>query len=523
MGDTRAAASPSAAGAGIAFPPGADGQPSSREAGTRILAAALAPLDAAHAEAALREPRWRHAYPAHFRRLVEGGLADGERALASARAGLNAAWQQLVWQSQEGPLTLQQALDPATAPGRGPAVPPLHTGTLQGLGDPRPAEWAVPLRGELLRGDALAHQIDDWQARGIIEPSAAAALHRCRTHPEWFDLSDRTLVLLGAGSEAGPLRWLARWRARIAAVDIPDAAVWQRIAGTVRAGNATAFVPLQSPTTMDGDAWAAQAGIDLLADAPRAAAWVTGQPGPWDVAALGYLDGERHVRLSLAMDMVQAAACRADARTTLAWMATPTDVFAVPEATAERAMSAFAARPAMRRALQMPVRLASGDRLFHPNVESLHTSAGGQRYGVVDSLVVEQGPNYALAKRLQQWRALAARAEGHRCCLNVAPSTTTASVLKNPAFAAGFAGADAFGVEAFEPATTNALMAALWVHDLRCDESAAHPARPLSHPFELFMDNACHGGLWPLAYRPRSVLPMAAVLGFVLGKGRRTG
>jgi hypothetical protein len=445
---------------GIAFPPGADGQPSSREAGTRILAAALAPLDATHAEAALREPRWRHAYPLHFRRLVEGGLGDGALALASARAGLDAAWQQLVWHTQDGPLTLQQALDHATTPGPASTAPPLHTGVLHGRGEARPAEWTVPLHGELLRGDALARQIDDWLVRGIIEPSAAAAL-----------------------------------------------------------------VPLSAPARLDddGDVWTTQAGIDLLADAPRAAAWVTGLPGPWDVAALGYLDGERHVRLSLAMDLVQAAACRADARTTLAWMATPTDVFAVPEATARRVMAAFEARPALRHALQAPVRLASGDRLFHPNVETLHATAGGQHYGVVDSLVVEQGPNYALAKRLQQWRALVARAAGHRICLNVAPSTTTASVLKNPAFAAGFAGADAFGVEAFEPATTNALMAALWVHDLRCGESAADPARPLAHPFELFMDNACHGGLWPLAYRPRSVLPMAAVLGFVLGKGRQGG
>ena len=74
-----------------------------------------------------------------------------------------------------------------------------------------------------------------------------------------------------------------------------------------------------------------------------------------------------------------------------------------------------------------------------------------------------QGPNYALAKRLQQWRAIWARSIGYRVSLNIAPSTTTASVVKNPALAAGFAGASAFGIEVFEPETTNALMAALWV------------------------------------------------------------
>lgn len=108
-----------------------------------------------------------------------------------------------------------------------------------------------------------------------------------------------------------------------------------------------------------------------------------------------------------------------------------------------------------------------------------------------------------------------ARAAGHRACLNIAPSTTTASVVKNPTLAVGFAGASAFDIEVFEPATTNAIMAALWVHDLRNYESAANPTRPLDHPFALFMDNACHGGLWTTAFRARSALPLAAALGWL--------
>ena len=62
-------------------------------------------------------------------------------------------------------------------------------------------------------------------------------------------------------------------------------------------------------------------------------------------------------------------------------------------------------------------------------------------------------------------------------------------------------------------------MAALWVHDLRSDASAANPALPLAHPFELFIDNACHGGLWRTGYRPRSALPFAAALGWVRSRG----
>jgi hypothetical protein len=171
--------------------------------------------------------------------------------------------------------------------------------------------------------------------------------------------------------------------------------------------------------------------------------------------------------------------------------------------------------------MQAAARAAGGGRFFVPNVERLVDAPGGSRWGVVDAVFLEQGPNYALAKRLQQWRATVARAQGRRASLNVAPSTTTASVVSNPALAAGFAGADLFRVEAFAPATTNALTAALWVHDLRCDASAANPARALDHPYRAFADAACPGGLWACAYRPRSAMPFAAAVGWARLKAGR--
>ena len=261
--------------------------------------------------------------------------------------------------------------------------------------------------------------------------------------------------------------------------------------------------------------WMAAAGVDLLRDAPRVAQWLRGFGRPMDVASLGYLDGERHVRLSLAMDMVASQLLSAQPGSSLAYLATPTDVYAVPEEAALAAQAAYAQRPLLSRGLQSPLRLASGERFFQPNAAQLLAGPQGLRFGLVDSLILEQGPNYALAKRLQQWRALWARSHGHRVSLNVAPSTTTGSVVKNPALAAGFAGASAFGIEVFQPETTNALMAALWVHDLRTDRAPSAPQAALAHPYELIMDQACHGGLWRSAYRPRSALPFAAALGWV--------
>jgi hypothetical protein len=494
---------------GIVFPVGADGTRSTTRAGAAIVAAALAPLDAGHAQQALDERHWRRRYPLHFRRLVAGALAAPDAALASARAGLDAALATLRFADEAGERPLAEL---------GPGDPgALHRVRMAGRGDPRPAPWRIPYRGALLEGDALRRRIDAWREAGVIEPSAAAALHRCAAHPEWFDLSDRTLVLLGAGSEAGPLRWLARWRANLVAVDIPRGATWRRIASVVDAGNATLHAPARQPVAADRspDAWVDAVGADLLTETPAIAAWVRAFDGPLDVASIAYLDGERHVRVSLAMDRVAAAACEGRRDTSLAYMATPTDVFAVPADAARAAMVAYATRPLASRVLQTPLRRAGGEGFFQPNVEALVAGPAGREYGVVDSLVIEQGPNYALAKRLQQWRATLARAAGHRVSLSVAPSTTTASVVKNPALAAGFAGADLFGIEVFEPETTNAVMAAMWVHDLRSNEALPDPARPLAHPFELFMDGAVHGGLWRCAYRPRSALAFAAALGWV--------
>jgi hypothetical protein len=60
----------------------------------------------------------------------------------------------------------------------------------------------------------------------------------------------------------------------------------------------------------------------------------------------------------------------------------------------------------------------------------------------------------------------------------------------------------------FEPATTRTLMAALLVHDLQ----AGQPAR--AHPWQDEAQAAAHGGLWRIAYAPRSALVLAALLGY---------
>lgn len=493
---------------GIAFPLDTTSERrSTSEASRTILAAAAGAVSEDSANAIRQTPNWRKGYGHHFHRLVELGLASPEAAVDIARAALAATRETFVFHDNDG----DRAIGEAMAQPRDE----LKTLTINGRSPEGPAPWVVPVNGEPLAGDRLRVQLERWVCRGVMEPSAADALHRCLDNPDWFDLSDQCFALLGAASEAGPLAWLARWRAHILAIDVPAAAPWNRILQEVRQGNGILHAPVAADSALTGEdllnGWQAGLGANLLTQTPAITRWLDSFRSPLNLGCLAYLDGEKHTRVSVAMDVIADALQAANPATTIAYMATPTDSFAVPETVARRVMQAWQTRSLTSRAL----RWTTGGNAFAPGVTQLQECSNGKRYGIVDSTITQQGPNYALAKRLQQWRATVAKADGRHAVMNIAPSTTTRSVVSNPALAAGFAGADLFNVEVFAPETTNALMAALWVHELRYDRAASQPETPLDHPYELFMDNAIHGGLWSVPYLPRTVLPFAAAAGFL--------
>jgi hypothetical protein len=205
--------------------------------------------------------------------------------------------------------------------------------------------------------------------------------------------------------------------------------------------------------------------------------------------------------------VVELQRCRGDL--SLAYLATPTDVFMVPMAAVVESRRRWQSR-GISGVLQSPLRLL---KQFQPNYPEDYRTADGVAFGINDSLIAQQGPNYALAKRLQRWRAVASRAAGTTVSINLAPATRTKSVIKNRALAAAYAGAGRFGVEVFDPATSTTLMAALLVHDLRNPKAAANPQTPVTNPMDLYASAANHGGLWRAAYAPRSVLGVAPVFG----------
>ncbi len=221
-----------------------------------------------------------------------------------------------------------------------------------------------------------------------------------------------------------------------------------------------------------------------------------------------YADGATNVRVATAVDVLSTRLLRDRPDTALAFLATPTDVFAVPADAVRAATEAYEERSRTAKVLGRPLRTLSGGRLLR------RAYVAGADPGINDSLIPQQGPNYALAKRLQRWRATLARHEGAMVSMNVAPPTRTRSVVKNRALAAAYAGAHRFGVEVFEPATSNVLMAALLVHDLHTGGGPSHEQAWQDEAYA-----AVHGGLWRTAYAPRSILGMAALFGW--GAARR--
>ena len=448
----------------VAFPvsDAATGARSSADFAQAVVADALGP--SADPGAIARGAAWRTQYPTAFRALVAAGLESTAAAVDQARRGLDSVHSRLSID-----LTPRSALDASTV--AGPAQPSRRV--------------AIPYRGETLHGSALDRQLDDWLAHGVIEPSCAEAVRTVAAHPEWLDLGDVTFAVIGAGAQMGPVASLLGWGAEVIGVDLPRDATWQRLAALAAAG-AGRLHGVRADVTADPGS-VAQLLIDRNLRGRR--------------LVLGnyvYAPGGAHVLVSAAVDAVTAEVVARRGDATLSFLGTPTDVYAVPDEVVSAADRAYWRAGALR--LTRPaLRLVSRGRLARKHYD-------GDGPALTDSLVLQQGANYALAKRIQRWRAAAARAEGTPVSYVVAPPSRTASVTSNRLLRAAYDGAHRFGVTIFDPATSNALMATLLVHDLRNPREHAHPAQ---HE----VDAAAHGGLWRQGYVPRSVLGLAVGVG----------
>merc|ERR1719219_1889226 len=347
----------------------------------------------------------------------------------------------------------------------------------------------LPYEGKNLSGSDAEARINTWGREGVIESDTAQALLPFCSDNSFIDqLNDKVFVLLGGLSEMGPLQRLLSWGATVVALDYHAKPLQERLLKIASEYGGTLVLPLKPGCAkLDQSKWADKAGCDLLKDFPEVADWLVKLlPGrEMIIGSFCYLDGERFIKIVSTMDAICSTVIqKRSSPTSLCYYATPTDCHLVTPEAVEASKS------------QSHSGLAGvlSSVLCKPGYSSKNV-VGDVPF--TNSLVPRQGPNYALAKRLQTYRAVLSRAAGTTVSLNVAPTTKTVSVMKNKIFAFTMAGMLAFKpMYPFDTETTKSVMTALLIHDICNSESSANPSANLDHPLQLLQKTQVHGGMY---------------------------
>ncbi|EDQ87551.1 uncharacterized protein MONBRDRAFT_37825 [Monosiga brevicollis MX1] len=537
---------------GIQWPADATGTRSTSSTGQAVLARSVMDVDPQAAVAVMKERNWRFGYGKHFIENVRISLRTPETALKVAQTGLDYMHNQFEFVRDGKVMSLATAMSTITASFPG-------TMTIKGSGKRDPV-YKVPYRRKPYPEQSPLEDLTapvmpllPWQTTtngwisatstlSFLVPALVRPVHpyqtRCLAHAP--PLTSRFVVPRLAGCmlplAMGPYLVLMALGANVIALDLDRPQIWERLIKVARESAGTLIFPTKKPVaelTTDELIYA-NAGANLFTDTPEICNWVSDlMPkeefivGGWCFAVYvqqviyfvvrfnryAYLDGEKHVRVSLAMDAIKAGVIRRRKTvTTLAYLCSPTDVFVV-STDARDAAAANYKNPGSVKTFVSVLRTVM-KKACTKNVLPLVQDASGTRtYAINDGIVVQQGPNYALAKRLQHWRAMVARAGGSRVSSNIAPSTATLSVVHNKSFAAAYGGWKHF--PAFEVAwqeTSNAVMGALLIHDVRNEQSKANPSFELSNQLEQFRYGSFHGGVWRSGYKVGSIGEASALL-----------
>ena len=412
---------------------------------------------------------------------VKSALAPRPRALARAlRPTRPPAPRPLVRESlAAAPPRLQRRASlswrrPLTRAARLPAWP----------GSIRATQPHPPPADAVLTGDALKKQATKWAAGGIIEPDAAEAL--CWTSD--FFASGKSLegvyvVMIGAGSAMGPFPKLLEMGATVVAIDIPGcwgkggkrptSTLWKRLCDTAKNSPGSLVFPLskaQKDCSSEEDLYESS-GCDLMKQPGEIANWLV----EWQktipssakvvIGNYTYLDGDLHVKLALCADYCIQKLRKARPSTAVAFLCTPTDIHVCTSASDSAARANYGSGFGSL-GLEKLANVLSGGKFLMKNFQKPVEAVDGRSLKLVDGLSVAQGPNYALAKRMQHWRAQIEFEAGATVSSMVAPSTATISVIHNKTFAWAYGGMPYFKYEIFKQETTNAVMAAMLMHDV---------------------------------------------------------
>ena len=372
---------------------------------------------------------------------------------------------------------------------------------------------------------SMEHFATEWVSDGLAEPGLIESFSFLDQNQS-LDLGKDLLFAVAGAAEFAPTEHWLRWGGTGAVVARPNPASWQKLISLARSSGGTMLVPIRkslitkAASDLTDEELAELAGLDILEHHAEISSWMaqlSTRPSRRFVLGLyAYTPSVNHIRVQGVQESLAAIAMEKFPASNLAlsWLATPTDSAPGPASIGQRSLERFAKRSASQILRDSLLGLINAARAAKPK---FYEGTDGEKLALIDASVQQQGPSYSFSKRTQRWRAYLAHYSGVKVSYAISPPARTNSVLRHKILRASYQGAPLFGVKPFEVKVAKSAAAAVLARDLNDPTSFTNKETTT----ELHTFSAVHGGLWGLAYRPRSIWIAATVLGLpaLLRKG----
>lgn len=485
-------------------------------------AAATAAKDTNLHEAIKNERNWRFGYAKHLAKLGDITAASSkENAKLIAMAGLDQLLRSFVFaQADEADpknITTITLSDLGATPYSGEGKSKFSTVRVVGVED-IPSDPSFAYKKGTLDGPKLEKKMKEWVEYGTCEPDCTNKVLKALPAIKQGSLRGKWFVLLGAGSEMGPLKFLLAFGANVIAIRTRKPQGWLEMEAIAKNSAGTLFIPIlkendEVADAGDGKEWSKNAGCDILTETLEIRDWiidVLGGPNPETEVAVGlytYLDSEAHVRVTLGCDVIMTGLENAFPKTKLVYIGSTSVSTAITQEMDEAAAKNRGTTPFWMRATRCPP----------PHISKIENVLESQAEDKIIRLhhgfVTAQGPNYALAKTAQVWRAMVAKNYPSFC---VGPITRTVSVCHNPTMAAMLHSFDRIKpYEVMDPECASTVLGLLLAYDVLFEDNDKD--KNLGHPIERTLGSSFHSGDLRGPYDFESSKILSAAL-LVLGK-----
>ena len=479
--------------------------------GKNVIANSLLQVNPTAATNVLHDKQFRTiTYQQHILKTLEEGVKSKENCMQVARDGLKYVYESMQYVQEDGSsVALKNAITDST---KNKLV--LKTKVIKGIGHRKTNTFQVPYEHKnetfqlpYLEKDHLRQQLEKWTKLGVIEPTASKSFTNFLNHElEYIEnLQNHLFVVMGAGAAMGPFKILLDLGLNVVAIDLNRPEIWERLIKYAQDSPGQMFFPEREK---------GKYGANIISEFPSIAHWLVDlHPNqPMTIGNYAYVDGGLFVKIACAQDCISQYVYkhRTQSETSLAYLCSPTDAFLWPKAAVDASSNAYNNRG-------MFAKVSNGisfDRFCKSNVEQMPNPINGNY--IIECFVTQQGPNYAIAKRIQHWRAIVAKEDDHvPVSTNIAPSSSTKSVTSNSLLAAAYEGTEYFPpIEIFEPETSNHVMTAMLLNDICDKNSVAYPnGKALSNPLYIFSEGSWHGGFWRSPFQLSSLVELSAVIG----------